>query len=436
MPLFGFLKRKEEEVPDLETHEITMEELPDWFRGVMREDIRQRLKESEQMYKDLVAGISDIRSRLDKLDSARMSGNERLHIAANMIKESFTKRKYMHLSEIARLYDGFRPDYAYFTEFQSKVMEALSSLKESTPKQTILLSRYFKKESNELVESIKRAEDISARLGGFLKDSSGPLSALQEIESVVNDCRDLLREASGFDSRSSEIRKQIVLAKERRQELEKRFLKLLKSREWKDINSLENEIKKAMEDMRQAEMRLNSELSSVKRPIKEMEHALGKKGSLTPIQKNILRDFIRDPLKAVLSEAGLRELKKCVSALARKHGNIELRGKESIDTGDVAERVEKDVSRFVSEYQELKEDIAGKEKRLEGLSRLSSSKEGLESDIKKATEQAGRLEEEFKDIASRKAATAEQVSEKLKGLESMILNRFQKRVKISPHGLN
>lgn len=435
MPPFGFFRRKEEEVPDLETHEITMEELPDWFRGVMRDDIRQRLKESEQMYKGLVAGISDIRNRLDKLDSARISGNERLHIAANMIKESFTKRKYMHLSEIARLYDGFRPDYAYFTEFQGKATEALNNMKESTPKQTILLSRYFKKESNELVESIKKAEDITARLGEFLRDGSGPLSALQEIESVVNECRRLLRESSGFDSRSLEIRKEIALARERRQELEKRFLKLLKSREWKDINSLESELKKSREDMRQAEMRLNSELSSVKRPIKEMEHALGKKGSLTPIQKNILRDFIRDPLKTVLSEAGLKELRKCVSALARKHGTIEPRGKESIDTGDIAERVEKDVSRFVSEYQELRKDIEGKEKKLEGLSKLAGSKEGLESEIKRVTEQAGRLDEELKDIASRKSATAEQVNERLKGLESMILNRFHKRVKISPQNL-
>ena len=423
--MFGFLKKKEEEVPDLETHEVMMSELSDWFQGVARDELKAKTAESEQLYKELVARFSDIRHRLEKLDDARISGGERLHIAANMIKESFTKKKYLPLNSIVPLYEQYKPDYVYFMMFQEKIMEAIKELKTSTPKQTILLSRYFKRESAELVESIKKAEDASLRLREFLKAESGPMGLLDNIRATVKECRRLLNEAAGMDSRVSKIKQDAEHSKEKRSELEKRFLKLLKSKDWNEINSLGKEAIASRDGLREAEMRLNSELSSIRRPLKEIEHVLAKKGTLTPIQRNILRDFVRDPLKSVMAEKGLDELQKCIKALVRKAADV-----KDIDLQDLSERLYGDVPEMRSSYMELRDKLDKTEKRLEELSKLSASKDGMEKEIRKMSEETGMLDDEVKDVLSVKSRMNEQVQEKLRELETRILEGAQKKVVI------
>jgi hypothetical protein len=425
MGMFGFLKKKEEEVPDLETHEVMMSELSDWFQGIARDELKAKTAESEQLYKELVARFSDIRHRLEKLDDARISGGERFHIAANMIKESFTKKKYLPLNSIVPLYEQYKPDYVYFMMFQERVMEAIKELKTSTPKQTILLSRYFKRESSELVESIKKAEDASLRLREFLKAESGSLGLLDNIRATVKECTRLLNEAAGMDSRVSKLKQDVDHSKEKRSELEKSFLKLLKSKDWNEINSLGKEAISARDGLREAEMRLNSELSSIRRPLKEIEHVLGKKGNLTPIQKNILRDFVRDPLKSVMAEKGLNELQKCIKALSSKGVDV-----RDIDLPDLSERLGGDVPEMRSSCLELRKKLDKTEKRLEELSKLSASKDGMERDIRKMSEEAGMLDEEVKDVLAVKSRMNEQVQEKLRELETRILEGAQKKVVI------
>ena len=429
MALFGFLRKKEEE-PVLQSFDVSMAELPGWFESALGDDLTGKTRESEQLYKELVAGISGIRQKLENLDSARLVGNERLHIAANMIKESFVKKKYAPLNSLASLYNDYRPGYRYFLDFQERSIETIKELKTSTPKQTILLSRYFKKESNELIESIKHAEDASLKLRKFLKTGSGSLGLLNAIKSTVKECSGLLRESAGLEERASGLRKEISQSGERRRELEKRFLRLLKSREWKMINSREKELATHKEELRDAEMVMNSELSKIRRPVKMLEHTLSRKGKLTPIHKNTFRDFIRDPLKTVMPDKGLSDLQSSLKDAGGQAGKLDSRELREIDLEGLVERSEKDIPDARSRYLELREQVRSVEKELDELSKLSSSKQGIEGEIRKSSEQTGMLEEELKSVHSSKSRIAEQITASLRDIETRILEEVQKKVVI------
>ena len=432
MPLFGFFRKKQEEPPELQAFEVSLADLPEWFDKAMGEEIKKKRQESEGIYNRILEGFSDIRQSLDRLDRARMSGGERVHVAANMIKESFVRKNYNQLNSLASFYQQYRPDYEYFMTFQERGTKAIKGLKDSTPKQAILLSRYFKRESGELVDSIKQAEELLQQFVEFLKAGSGALGTKERVRGMARSCNELQAETEGLDERASGLRDEAGRFRERKSELEKEFLELLKSSEWNELNRLSKEIVEVRDRLGDAELRISTELSSVKRPLKKLEHSLAKAGKLTPIQKNTLHDFIRNPLKAIMSEKGERELQRTLRSLKRQIDSrkVELKDKEQLGVDELIERLEGDMPGLKSRYMELRNKLEKAEGQLQDLSRLPKTKEGLEAQIGRVSEEAGRLEDELREIASRKSRAGEQLDEKIREIEVVILEETQKRVTV------
>jgi chromosome segregation ATPase len=433
MPFFGFFGKKKKEPPEMQAFEVSLADLPEWFDKAMGEEIKNKRQESEGIYSRILERFSDIRQSLDKLDRARMSGGERVHIAANMIKESFVRKNYNQLNSLASFYQqNYRPDYEYFMAFQERGMKAIKELKESTPKQAILLSRYFKRESGELVDSIKQAEELLQHFREFLGAGSGAMGTKGRVREMARSCKGLREEMERLDSRASGLREEAARSRERRAELERNFLELLKSSEWSEFNRLSNEIVKVRDRLADAELRISTELSSLRRPLKKLEHSLVKAGKTTPMQRNTLQDFIRNPLKAIMSEKGEKELHKTLKSLRRQMDikKLELKDKEQLRVDGLMERLERGMPELKSEYMELKDTLEKTESQLQSLSRLSRNKEGLEAQIGRISEDAGKTEDELREIASRKSRAREQLDDKIRDIEAVIMEEAQKKVTI------
>lgn len=435
MPLFGFFRKRQEETPELQAFEVSLADLPEWFDKFMGEEIKRKRKESEGIYSRILEGFSGVRQRLDSLDRARMSGGERVHIAANMIKESFVRKNYNQLNGLASFYQqSYRPDYEYFMTFQERGMKAIGVLKESTPKQAILLSRYFKRESGELVDSIKHAEELLQQFREFLKAGSGALGTKERVRSMARSCNEFQEEMGRLDSRAIALREDARRSRERKAGLEKEFLELLKSSEWSELNKLSKEIVELRGRLSDAELRISTELSSVKRPLKKLEHSLARASKLTPIQRNTLQDFIRNPLKAMMSERGEKELQRTLMSLKKQIDSqkLELKDKEQLRVDELIEMLEGDMPGLKSRYSELKGRLEGAESQLHELSGLSKTKEDLESQVARISEEAGRLEDELRETASRKSRAREQLDDKIRDIEAVIVEEIQKKVTIKP----
>jgi predicted nucleic acid-binding Zn-ribbon protein len=433
MALFGFLG-KHEKPAQAQASEVSLAELPEWFEKAMGGEIREGIGESEKRYGRILERLEGIRGSLDRLEHARMPGDERYHVAANMIKESFVRKNRGLLKNLDSFLQGYRPDYEYFMSFQKRGMESIRELKDSTPKQTILLSRYFKRESGGFVESVKQAEDELQAFMEFLRAGSGALATRENIKGMVRSCHELQGEIDRLDSRASELREHARVSRERKAELEREYLGLLKSREWGELNALNREVAGVRNDLRDAELKIGTELSSMKRPLKKLEHGLAKAGRLKPMQRNTLHDFIRDPLKAVMSERGEKDLQKVLNQL-RRHADgmkVGLKDKEQVKVDELIRRLGEDIPGLKSRYLELRERLEGMEKRLGELSGLSRSKEDMEAGIGRAGGDAARLDDELKGISSRRSGIRGQLDEKIGDVEAVILEETGRRVRIKP----
>ena len=125
-----------------------------------------------------------------------------------------------------------------------------------------------------------------------------------------------------------------------------------------------------------------------------------------------------------MPERGMRELQGTVRSLGRKAGIGD------VDTDSLQSKLDNDIPRSRERYLELMDSLKDIEKQQAGLSELSSSKQGMESEIKRMSDDIGRLEEELKMAVSRKARISEQVNERMRGLEALILESTQKKVNI------
>jgi hypothetical protein len=432
MPPFGFFRKKPEEPQELQSFDVSLADLPEWFDRAMGEEIKKKSQETEGIYSSVLESFSNVRQSLDRLDRARMAGGERVHVAANMIKDSFVRKNYNQLSTLASFYQQHRPDYEYFMQFHERGANAIKGLKESTPKQAILLSRYFKRESGEVVDSIKRSEELLQQLLDFLKAGSGALGTKERVRAMARACNGLLAEREELDERASGLRDEAERLKKRKSELEKEFLELLKSSEWNELNRLKKEVADVRKEFGEAELRMTTELSSLKKPLKRLEHSMARAGRLTPIQKNTLQDFIRNPLKAMVSEKGERELHKALKSLMKQidSRNLEIRGNEHLGVDELLGRLEGDMPALKSRYTALKSRLERAEGQLNDLSRLTRNKDGLEAQIGRVSEESGSIEDELREIASRKSRAGEQLKERISEMESVILEETQKRVTI------
>jgi predicted nuclease with TOPRIM domain len=434
MPIFGFLKKKKpEHAEELETIEVGLEELREWFDQSMADLIRDKRKESEERYNRVVEHIDHIKQGLVKLDRARITSSERVHIASNMIKESFVKKNYNVVTSLVSFtQQGFRPEYQYFWEFHQKGLQAMKDLKDSTPKQTILLSRYFKRESGELVDSIKKAEDALKEFGEYLKLDSGAFGIKERIRRMVSESESIMEEESRLDSRARDLKSEIERSRERKAALEKEYLDLLKSKDWNKVNKLEDEIKQEKEKLSNSEVRIVTELSSVRRPLKKIEHDLARFGKLSPIQKNTLRDFIRDPLKSIVSGSGEKDLLKTLKSIKKQidSNKVDLKDREQLQVDDLLERLDADIPGLKSDYLELKSSLEEKETRFKQLSDLSRTKQGLENEIGRIGEESGRLEQDLREVSGKRSGIRDRLKEKAREIETVILEEAQKKVSI------
>ena len=428
MGLFGFLKKGSEEKADPQVQEVMLQDLADWFETARAAELKDMREKAEKMHNSLADSFSDIKEKLDAMDRARITGIERLHISANMIKETFVKKKYPPLREVSSFRENFRHDYGYFMAFQEKTMQVLDNLKGSTPKQTILLSRYFKKESHALVDAMKHAEQTSKQFRDFLKTGSGALRTLARIRVAAKSSRQLLEEVDNLDIIVRGLKSQITKSSERKSGLEHEYLKLLKSKDWSRINKLTKEVDEAREDMRQADVRLNTELSSLRKPLKKIEHVMVNRGELSPIHKNNLRDFMRNPFKATIASKGDAGMAKTMDAVKKQLENLGVSTEHDIDS--LRERFGKDVPKLRELYIDQRDILEKKQEELDELSRLTSNKQGIENEVKASSEQAGSLEEQLRKTRAEQAHKQQQARDTIKELEAVIRDEAQRFVKI------
>jgi chromosome segregation ATPase len=433
----GFLDRfKKEKKPEIvepsaeESVRLGMGELQGWFESIFSGDVDKSKSRGSALFQGVMDSFSDLKNSFVALESSRFNGTERIHAAANMIKDSYVKKAYPVLGSMERVSRETDMNHSGLKSFTVEASKILDDLKKTTPKQAVLMSRYFKKQSDPIVSSMKKTEESIDALKKWLDEE--PMMRLSEnIKSMIDKQLLDIEQMKSLDKKKEDIRKEMSSIKNNKQNNESEYLELLKGKKWEELNSIEKEIKNVKNDIVSIENEITNEISPMKRPLKKLEHILRKQDVMFN-HKGFLKGFVQDPFGSVKTKNGEDSLRRFLFTMNKMvHDNkIELKDKEVERLDILLEKMVRDIPELKRKHSELLETRKEMERKMDDLSGIVKKKQDLERGVDAYSKHVSDMEKEVKDISREQERIKEAAEKGRKELEKLILKETGREVEI------
>jgi predicted RNase H-like nuclease (RuvC/YqgF family) len=434
MGFFGFLKGEKKpeiiEKPPEEISRVGINEVRSWFEKSFKDDIDKSKLQGSDLYQDVMDSFSEVRNSFVALEAAKFNGGERIHAAANMIKDSFVKKAYPIIANIERASKEVDMSYSGLDSFRADASKTLESLKSTTPKQAVLISRYFKKQSDPIVTRMKETGDKIDALKRWL-DEDVMLRMAEDLKNREKEQLSNTDQLKSLEKRKEEIKKEIRELREKKQEKESGFLELLKGKKWEEFNTLNKELKNVKNEILKIEYELTNEISPMKRPLKKLEHTL-KKQDILFNHKGFLKGFLQDPFGSVKTKSGEDTLRRFLFTMNKMvhDRKIDLKDKEMEKLDSLMEKMVKDIPEMKRKYNELIDTKDHMEKTIKELSDTVKNKQNLEGEIERTEKDISNIENEAKETVRDQEKLKEKMEKERKDMEKLILKRTGREVEI------
>ncbi len=434
MGFFGFLKKEKKpevvETPSEEVSKVGISEIQEWFEKSFKDDIDKSKSQGRDLYQDVMNSFLDVRDAFHVLESTKFDGRERIHAAANMIKNSFVKKTYPMIANIERISREVNINYSGLDSFRADASKTLKDLKSTTPKQAVLISRYFKKQSEPIVVKMKETGEKIDALKKWL-DEDVILRLADDVKNKMKEQLSDVEQLKSLEKRKEEIKKEIKSLKDKKQERESGFLEILKGKEWEEFNTMGKELKNVKNEILKIEYELTNELSPMKRPLKKLEHLL-KKQDILFNHKGFLRGFLQDPFESVKTKNGEDSLRRFLFTMNKMvhDRKIDLKEKEREKLDSLLEKMARDIPEMKRKYKELMDTKEHMEKTLEELSSIVKDKKEFENEIEGYSKDISEMENEAKSIVREQEKLKERIEKERKDLEKLILKDTGREVEI------
>jgi hypothetical protein len=429
MGFLGLFRKNEEPPPEPTVHKVRVEDLHSWLEKNLSGEMSEARKRTTRILGDISDSFRHISESAEKLGQSTFFGNDRLHTSANMLKDSFVK-KTLSVSEQFHELTSHPLDRKSLKELHERMRTGLKEVKKTSPKQAVFLSRYFKKDSNQVVDNIKKAEENLDSLRELIEGDSVTPGFPETISESIGEITGLRERAAAMVKESDEMRDRVVYLRKLKEEKEKDYIELLKSREWKQINEREKELSEIREEAVRMEMDIRNELSALRRPMKKLEHD---SGSLTKSQRISLKGFLNEPFETYILPNGLDDLRSLMKSLSDGmiSGEIDLKDSDRERVMHFIKRGEPRLSEIRSRLLERREMMADVRKKIGHSAGAIKKKEELEEDVRRHSTESDEVGEKMKELSSELGRIKESMRKKREALEQAILDKTGKLIKIS-----
>jgi len=415
-----FRKKKEPEAREpeqpSEEREINLKELEDFCR----QKLAGRLQGSEKKARDFQARILALFNSipLNLLESAVFESGDKRYAAVNMSKDSYVTRIKTLLSSLPPAGEG----YQGFLDFRKQAGSILSEMKNTTPKQMMALSNYFKKESRAVIEKIKEIDSELESFKSFMLSGGKDIKFAHTLGSENKIIFELLEKQKALQKSSQGIAKQSASVSEAKKEKEQQLQKLISSSEWNEMEALSEEIEKLESQAFALKSRIQGELAPLKRPLKKAKHILGSRS---------LDSFISSPFKELMSENGEKRLQEILGTMTGliDDGKLTLKEKEKqkllglragLEGLESQKEKHKSLVLMMQEKRKKKESSALPLER----NRLEEKAESLGAELVSLKSQAEKSKKSLETLEK-------EVSLKKASLEELVLKGTGNRIKIT-----
>jgi len=295
--LFG-KKKHEREVQETREVDLEVGKIAEWIQDSYKEELassRETMGQQQNKITEIFSNIREIVKRIEQ--DTRWNSKEYARVV--MSRNDFAKAAFQSLSRIPKTQTSSQ-------DFLKQCEDIFSELTHLKPKQGILLSYYYEKETKELTKTIKQAKKNLEDLKEALSEAHA-LSALEEVERAEKNIKKNEEEERNF-LKSLETKK--TEAERKRQALD--ALEKQIGQQGEAVQDLEREDNRSQRTLAIEKAKLESLLFSARRPLEMIVH----EGGCPETQA-----YLKQPLEYIFSE-GIqkisRELETSTKGLGEK----------------------------------------------------------------------------------------------------------------------
>jgi chromosome segregation ATPase len=284
-----------------------------------------------------------------------------------------------------------------------------------------------------VIQNIKEADGALDTLKQFLDSDAKILWLSNEIDSILKKQKELSDKSVQTKERGDKLlQKKEELKRgieKNREELEK----VMKDPEWDEINRLSSEIEQMESKALEIKQEITEKITSIKRPLKKLEHLAQSSYQMRRERQDLLRDFMSEPFKAIMARKGELDLKDIITELNDmiKLKKLMLKSKEQEKMLELARKLETEIPWMKEKYEKLVAQGESKKKEKEERAPdLTQKAQSLESSIEGMKQELDDAETELKGAEKEKIQIREALASEKANLEKIISENTEYEVKI------
>jgi len=435
MGFFDFVRRgkkADEKTEEKESVELFIANIPKWVDEKFSIQARDVDKRVEKICKNIINELSEIRDSVKALENASFEADNKTYAAVNMVKSLFVKRSYSLLGNRPKLPEN--PSYSDLESFHSETVNLLTDLKKISPKQAILISNFFKKESANVFANIKETEKHLESLQTFLKTEAKIKKTIEDAISATDEYKGMKKQFDFLENKNKELDLNLSTIQKNRSQKRTDLKKLIENRDWKNMEMLDKEIKEFDVRISDLQSKITSELSIISRPLKKLEHMAETDSDFATINKKIINQFVESPFDAMMNEHGeslLKESLKLINDLVGEK-KLTLKQKDHDKILELIRKLETQIPWIKERYVKTLNDKKNKQKEMENLyPDLVKQKNDIEAALDSAKKEEERLVTEADEICKDKENIKKEMKSKKERLQNMLSEDTGFKVKLS-----
>lgn len=381
--------------------------------------LTDELKKVAKLYGKINHGLAEARKHASELEKKKFEAGDKTYAVVNMTKDNYVKKANSLISGSPRI-NNF--NYEETSAFCTGTKKILNDLLNIPPKQAILLTRYFKKESSKMITVLKETDVAFMEMETLLNSSM--LGFYSAANKNMVDIWQLVYRSEDLAGQAEKISGRIKAAKAELAEREKEAGAFASGEEGRKHSGMVEEIKKLEAERTELGNIISDRLSAIKRPLKKLEHAAANEGGKD--KASLYSRISHSPMKVLMQEQGDALLMEALEKLR----DIGLKDEERERVEELMKKIELGyISELTDKYKWLETELAEKRKEFE-KSAFPEKNKKHEREIENLRRGISELEKEAGKVSKSMAELAGKTSSEKGDLEEMVMKETGLRLNI------
>lgn len=432
--LFGKNKhapKEEAPLPKAGKQRLETANVLEWLNSQLAKEIVRERELYSAWATDLLGLVKDFRKIVENIRQKSFEAGDRTYAAVNMIKDTWSKKALLSLTSYFREIRNEKitsgtMDFPALRDLYTNTTRLMNDIN-MIPRQKLVLSRYFEKESKRMSDILKSFSEVTDNIKQAV-NGTGTLKSVSKVKGMLNQLEALAGEVKRTVMSIEEARSGIEKKEEELESLATQADAIEKRPEWKELTVLDKKIRESRERVEEIELEISERVGSMKRVFKLFAHDAADLGK---DERRMFEDLSHSPLKTFMAtdagmmESGLGKLQKEI-----EDGDFKLSEKDAGKTGDLKEMLESGwVARSMAEHAEKKLEAAAAKSERDGISVMVEKSE-TERMLEKSRAELEMLRREESELESKLKEKRGGIKEKKREMAAFVRKELGREIEL------